>query len=53
MDSNISDVRGALVLQHQYRNDKILKLDVSGLQAGVYIVKAVSEKGVRSAKMVK
>jgi len=48
----ITNVNGEVVLRNQYSNNKTLKLDVSVLSPGVFVVKIVGEKGVVSAKII-
>jgi ELWxxDGT repeat protein len=49
----ITDIHGVLVLRDQGKINQSLKIDVSGLQPGVYIVRVVSENGVSSVRMIK
>jgi ELWxxDGT repeat protein len=49
----ITDMNGVLFSRNQYEINKTLKVDVSGMHSGVYIVKVITEQGVSSARMVK
>jgi ELWxxDGT repeat protein len=49
----ITDIHGVLILKSPWENNETLKLDVSDMQSGVYIVRMISAQGVSSARMVK
>jgi hypothetical protein len=49
----VSAVNGEAIIQKQFENAKHLKIDVSALDCGVYVVRLKTEKSISTLKIVK
>lgn len=52
LDVSIFDVHGKLVQQASFKNKTKVKMDTTSLSQGVYVVKAITDRGVFSTKLI-
>lgn len=48
----ISTFDGQIIMQKAYHNQDKIEIDISGLSAGIYIIKVHSDKGVETKKLI-